>query len=689
MTRAMFSYENQVEEDVSRHEIGSLLGSAKRSLTLIDVLRWRAEQHGDEMAYTFLSSGESEHVTYADLDRRARAISVRLLEVCSPGDRVLLLYPPGLEFVAAFWGCMYGGMIAVPAYPPHGNKGALRVHAIAEDCGAKLALSTKSMLPAMSEALHMMQKANASQCVTTEDVSTKLADGWREPNAGKGTVVLIQYTSGSTASPKGVVVSHGNLMANEMKIQLAFKQSRQSVIVSWLPLYHDMGLIGSVLQSVFVGALCIMFSAVRFLQRPFEWLQVLSDYGATTSGGPNFAYDLCVRKTTVEERSTLDLSSWSVAFNGAEPVRAGTLDRFAAYFEPCGFRPEAFRPCYGLAESTLLVSASFRSGPPKIERFEAKALEADRSTETPDIEGGRLLVGCGSALPHENLSIVHPRTRRRCLPGEVGEIWLSGPSVAQGYWNQIQATIKTFRARLSDTDEGPFLRTGDLGFVNGDELFVTGRLKDIIIIRGRNHYPQDIESTVVASHAALRPGCGAAFPIEFQSEERLAIVQEVDRWDQAELSEVITRIREAVVEHHELNPHTIVLVKHGSIPKTSSGKIQRRACKAEFLAGTLVSVTEWTNVDALEGRGTWLGSTAELGRPDVESFLKSRIAQMVGKDARYVDAQTAICKLGLDSLGAAELAHDIETGYGLALPLTTILQSPSIAQLAAEVEHGR
>ena len=330
---------------------------------------------------------------------------------------------------------------------------------------------------------------------------------WTEPQVTPESLAFLQYTSGSTSSPKGVMVSHGNILHNEGLIQRAFRQTARSTIVGWLPVYHDMGLIGNVIQPLYVGAACVLMSPVAFLQSPLRWLQAITRYRATTSGGPNFAFDLCARKVRQAQRDTLDLSSWQVAYNGAEPIRLETLERFSAAFEPCGFRREAFLPCYGLAEATLLVSGSLRTASPRVEHVQAVGLESHRVVEAAAGDGKAVpLVGCGEVTDGQELVIVHPDSSRRCAPDQVGEIWVAGPSIARGYWNRPEETERNFHARLAETGGGTFLRTGDLGFLKDGELFITGRLKDLVIIRGLNHYPQDIEQTVEKAHATLRPG---------------------------------------------------------------------------------------------------------------------------------------------------------------------------------------
>jgi len=567
--------------------------------TLVDILRYRTLHQPNKIAYTFLVDGETEeevHLTYEALDARARAIAAQLQSLGARGERALLLYPQGLEFIAAFFGCLYAGVVAVPAYPPRANQSVLRLSAIVADAQAAIALTNVTVLSSIQQKLTQSPELQNLHWLATDDISSDSVPSWQEVALSNDTLAFLQYTSGSTGTPKGVMVSHGNILHNQHMIQLAMQHSEKTIFVGWLPLFHDMGLIGNMLQPLYLGIHCVLMSPVAFLQRPFRWLQAISRYKATTSGGPNFAYDFCVRKITDVQKTTLDLSSWDVAFNGAEPVRAATIKRFCAAFEPCGFRLSAFYPCYGMAETTLMVSGGFKAALPVLKTVQAEALEQNRIVAaSSENDSTRTLVGNGQAVVNQQIVIANPETFTRCQPNEVGEIWVSGPNVAQGYWNRYVETQNTFHAYLADIGEGPFLRTGDLGFLQDGELFVTGRLKDLIIIGGRNHYPQDIELTVEQNHPALRSGCGAAFSVEVGGNEQLAIVQEVEREHIRNLdaATVITSIRKVVAEQHELQTYAVVLLKTGSIPKTSSGKIQRHACRAGFLAGSLNSVAQW------------------------------------------------------------------------------------------------
>ena len=593
--------------------------------TWVDLLGYRAQNQSDKMAYTFLQDGETEagRLTYKELDRQARAIAARLQSLDAPVSRALLLYPPGLEFIAAFFGCLYAGVVAVPAYPPRRNQNMSRLQAIIADAQATVALTTTSMLGNIEGCFAQNPELAELRWITTDQMASNLVEAWQEPDLCESTLAFLQYTSGSTGKPKGVMVSHGNLLYNSALIQQCFEDTPNSMGVSWLPPYHDMGLIGGVLQPLYVGAPMILMSAVAFMQKPFRWLQAISRFKATTSGGPNFAYDLCVRNIKPEQRATLDLSRWEVAFTGAEPVRAQTLDQFVRTFADYGFRREAFQPCYGMAETTLIVSGGLKAALPIVCEVDEAALSQNRVHTADKQEGTRAIVGCGRSWLNHKIVIVDPESLSPCPDSKVGEIWVSGSSVAQGYWNRPEETRQTFHAYLAETgdvaglDLGPFLRTGDLGFLQDGELFVTGRIKDVIIIRGQNHYPQDIELTVEKSHPALRPGCGAAFAVDVKGSERLVVVQEVERSHlrTLDVNEVLGNIRQAVTAQHDLQIYATVLVKTGSIPKTSSGKIQRHACQSGFLTGSLNVVEDWS--ENPQGKAKFLHLQA-----DVESVLQ-------------------------------------------------------------------
>jgi acyl-CoA synthetase (AMP-forming)/AMP-acid ligase II len=576
--------------------------------TLVELLQWRANHQPDRHAYTFLRQGETEdaRLTYGELDQRARAIATLLQCKEATGKPVLLLHPPGLEYIAAFFGCLYAGAIAVPAYPPYSARTMPRIQAIVSNARARMVLTTADTLSDLQRCFAHVPDLEDLEWIATDSIPANLVDEWQEPGITADTLAFLQYTSGSTAEPKGVMVAHRNLLHNLGMVHRHSGQTPDSYMVSWAPQYHDMGLISGILSPFHAGYPAMLMSPVAFLQRPARWLQAISRYKATMSVGPNFAYDLCIRKITPEQRSTLDLSTWNVAANGAEPIREETLERFVEIFGPCGFRREAFFPAYGLAEATLISATGTSSAPTVVRTFQGAAIEQNRViVASAGDEDARRLVGYEQMAPNQKIIIVNPESLTRCLPDQVGEIWIAGPSVTSGFWNNHEATERTFRAYLADSGEGPFLRTGDLGFMKDGVLFVTGRLKDLILIRGRNHYPQDIEHTVEQCHPAIRPGCCAAFSVDVAGKEQLVVLIEIDPHyqpdhEQTETQrdaephrkslngqEVVRAVRQAVSEQHALQTYQAVLLKAGSILKTSSGKLQRRACCASFLAGNL------------------------------------------------------------------------------------------------------
>ncbi|MEA5581855.1 fatty acyl-AMP ligase [Nodularia harveyana UHCC-0300] len=557
--------------------------------TLVELLQYRAKMQGSKTAFTFLQNGEVEagSFTYGTLAQQAQAIASQLQITVKTGDRALLLYPSGLEFIAAFFGCLYAGVVAVPAYPPRRNQKLSRLEAIITDSQAQVILTTKSLLPQLQEWFSENTKLAGIPLLATDDCDSL---DWEPPQLSRDSLAFLQYTSGSTGTPKGVMVSHGNLLHNSEYIKQACKLSSASVSVSWLPNFHDMGLIDGILQPFYTGFLGVLMPPASFVQQPIRWLQAISKYRATHCGGPNFGYDLCTKKITSEQIQELDLSSWLDAYCGAEPINQATVEKFTQIFQPCGFRRRAFYPCYGLAEATVMVSGGLGEDEPVYCAVEAEALENNRVVIT-EKEGPKVkqFVGCGRVWLDGKIAIANPETLTQCPPDEIGEIWVSGASIAGGYWQRLEETQQTFHAYLADTGAGPFLRTGDLGFLLDGELFITGRMKDVMIIRGRNHYPQDIELTVEQSHPALRTSFGAAFTVKVNEEEKLVIVQEVERtWlRKLEGEEVIIAIRKAITQQHELQVYSIFLIKTNTISKTSSGKIQRRLCREKLLENNL------------------------------------------------------------------------------------------------------
>ena len=516
--------------------------------TLNEILLRRAALEPKRLAYSFLVDGEEEveNITYGELDTRVRVLASMLREVCVPGSNVLVAHPPGIAFIVGFFACLYAGVTAIPAYPPKTRKALLRLRAILDDAQPNVMISDSKL----------DEELVPITLVTSEFAECPVSDSI-PPTVDSDAIALIQYTSGSTTEPKGVIVTHRNIMHNQGIIAHTFGHNERSVIVSWLPVYHDMGLT-NLLQALYVGVPCVQMSPIHFLQKPARWLKAISRYRGTTSGGPNFAYEFCLRRITPKQQQSLDLSSWQVAYNGAEPVRSRTLKRFSKAFASQGFQASSFRPCYGLAEATLMVTCGGLDG----------------GMSTSNYQGlGHELVGCGTA-PGNRLAIVG-QSGAELPPEQVGEIWVSGGSIAAGYWNRPEETEACFGARLAGDPKTQFLRTGDLGFMSKGELFVVGRLKDLIIVRGQNYHPEDIELTIEQSDPLLLSSRAAAFAVEYENEERVVIVQEAPRGHAVNLHELVQLIRRKILEDHALQVTAVAMIKPGSLPRTTSGKVRR------------------------------------------------------------------------------------------------------------------
>ncbi len=637
----------------------------------------------NKVVYTYLSDGESEEMdlTFGALDGKARKLAGRLQAKGARGERALLLYPPGLDFVVSFFGCLYAGVVAVPVYPPRSNQNLARLEAIVADAEAAFVLTTSFLHSTIEQKLQLSR----SICFMVTDLLDDVNIGYEEILPGPRDLAFLQYTSGSTGTPKGVMVEHGNLLQNLEIIESKFGMNAESVSIIWLPQYHDMGLVGGLLTPVYSSYPCVLMAPAMFLQKPFRWLQAVSRYRGTISGGPNFAYDLCANRITPQQMQSLDLSSWQVAFNGAEPVRAETLDRFAATFASCGFRRKAFYPCYGIAEATLFVTGGLPGEGAVVQQGDRTTLTQHQSETAA---GGRgKVVSCGMPGRAHEVVVADPEQRTVKALGEVGEIWVSGPSIARGYWKRPEETMKTFHAYLAG-GKGPFLRTGDLGFQIGEELFVTGRIKDLIIIHGRNHYPQDLEQTVEECHPSLRRGGGAAFSVQVKGEECLVVVQELERkyLRQFDTDEVVGTIRKAVLEEHDLQVHAVLLLKTASIPKTSSGKIQRHACKAGFLSGTLEWVAQWRQEEPLPATPVAVPPTASLNPTATEKAIREwlvlHIAEWLQLSPEKIDTREVLASYGLDSVTAVRLSGELEESLGRKISPTLVYDYPTIEALA-------
>ena len=598
-----------------------MISASDRAFTFAKLMRQRAANDGRQTAYTFLEFHSEETIrstlTYEQLDFRSRALAVQLQKVASKSSRVLLLYRPGLEFICGFLSCFYAGMIAVPVGAPKLGQRSDRLLRIIADSSPSIILSTASVRRGMQGLVDAAQTMN---WVCSDEIDDSQAHNWKEPLVVPEDVAFLQYSSGSTGHPKGIKVTHGNLAHQSAVFHRETGATRESCFVSWLPTFHDLGLIAGILQPLYGGYRGVLMAPESFVEAPYRWLKAISDYRADISAAPNFAYELCIARVTPELRAGLDLSTWRFAMNGAEPVRGKTIDEFAEVFASSGFRRSAFYPAYGLAEATLLVSGGSSEDELRTRRFKADALEQDRvlAADAED-KSARALVGSALPISDQELVIVNPTTNRRADADAVGEVWLSSPSVAAGYWNREAETAEIFTAHIADSVEDSYLRTGDLGFIYKQELFICGRLKDLILIRGRNYHAPDIEFTVENSHPGLRSGCGAAFSVEIDEEERLVVAHEVDRQFKATdgittLDQIILAIRQAIAAQHQLQVHAVALLRHGTIPKTSSGKIQRRESRARYLAGRLIARAAWTATQATtQGPGTV--KSARIGQP--------------------------------------------------------------------------
>lgn len=544
--------------------------------SLAHVLHHHARTIPGKIALRFLERGEGEGtcLTFGELDRQARALAARLVDAGARGRAVLLVYPAGLPFILGFCACLYAGAIAVPTPFITPSRSAPRIAAIAADARPCLVLTCAALAADATLRAAFTMDLSAIPWMVTDGAGHGDATDGLPSVLSPAEPAFLQYTSGSTAAPRGVVVTHGNLLANMEMIRIAFGHDAQTRMVSWLPLFHDMGLVGGLLQPLYLGACAVLMSPMDFIQRPVRWLQAIARHGATTSGGPNFAYALCADRIRPDQLRDLDLRSWRVAFCGAEPVRADDLRRFADALAPAGFDRKALFPCYGLAEATLFVSG----GPP------GSGLAC-----IPARDGGTERVICGAGAEGQVLAIVDPATRCRLAEGQAGEIWVAGPHVGAGYWRQPGPSRATFAARLADTPRaGPFLRTGDLGLVQGRDLAILGRLKELVIIRGVKHHPEDIEAAACRAHPALA-GTAAAFAVERDGSEGLVILQEVKRGHVAEpeLERAAQAVSAVICERFGIRPADVVLVRLGALPRTTSNKIRRSACRAAYQAEEL------------------------------------------------------------------------------------------------------
>lgn len=644
--------------------------------TLVSVLRAHAaEVPGLPILRVLGDHGAEIVLTYGELDRRARAVAARLQEAGAAGERALVLQEPGADYVAALLGCLYAGVVAVPAYPPRFSRRVTRLVVIVSDARARFALSSAKTVGWLGAAEGGPEALSRLTWITTDGVDDEgAAAAYQPPTLSADGLALLQYTSGSTSDPKGVMLTHRHFLENIAALAERGQVRASDRWVSWLPPYHDMGLVGGVLLPLCLGTETVLMSPLAFLQRPARWLEAISRFRATVSGGPNFGFELCLRRVGAKERAGLDLSCWRTAFCGAERVRPETLEGFSAAFAEVGFQASALVPCYGLAEATLGVSLGAPGRTYEVRELDERALERGCATPVVSSERARRLVGCGAVLPATEVSIVDAHTRVPCEVGTVGEIWVKGPSVAEGYWGRPELSEEVFRARAVGRD-GAWLRTGDLGFLAGGELYVTCRLKDLIILRGLNYAPEDLEATVQGCHPAARAGGAVAFAVEVEGEERLVMVLEIDPGAAGSARVIARALRDAIASEHELPVQDVVLVRPGGVPRTTSGKVQRALCRRQYLEHQL-EVLGQVGVD--EG-------AAQDAPPALVADVAAVMAELLG--VARVDADEDFFWLGGHSLLAAQLVARLSERLGSEVPLRAVFDAPTPRRLAAALHR--
>jgi len=703
----------------------TLISSLHKSEPLfVDILFKRAEQNSHQKAFTFLTNEGDKVLTYSELDLKVRRLAAYLQQKNLRGERALLLYPPGFNYIVGYFACLYAGIIAVPVYPPDPSrmdKTLPRLEAVAKDAEAKIALSTDSIIEEVNGWKESIKETDSKlggktnpngflekfkdllniDWLATDSYSEEIEDLWVYPNISSNDIAYLQYTSGSTGVPKGVMITHSNLIHNTQMIFSGFQLDRsEHEGVIWLPIYHDMGLVGGILEPISAGFHCNLLSPIDFLKRPAKWLQIISDLQDRdiVSGGPNFAYELCIRATNDRKRKELNLSNWKVAFTGAEPVRAETINEFSTAFEVSGFSKKAFFPCFGLAEGTLIVSGSSPIEDPVEISIKKEELKKNKIVKSDVPEDSIKIVSSGTRILDSVLRVVNPDTKEICPDFVVGEVWTLSKSNAKGYWEKPELSKEVFDAYTSDKNEGPFLRTGDLGFMIKGELFITGRLKDLIIIRGSNHYPQDIELTVENSNKLLRPGSVAAFSADFDNEEKLVIVQEARAKPNVDWGRVIADIKNLVLLEHNISPHEIVLIKPKTIFKTSSGKIQRGFTKDAYLDNSLEIIFKSdpesnflpekneapVNINSKE-----LILEPEHSNGNLTKILVEKLAIALKVDPLSIDKDSPFTNYGLDSAKSLQLVGELEEVIGKSLDATILWNYPSVNKLASYLSHGK
>lgn len=670
-----------------------------------DILSQRAAAHPAKDAFVVVGTDGTEklRLTYGELHDQVERYAAGLLARGLRGSRALMLFEPGAGFVVAFLACLRAGVIALPCHLAKPGRSTWdRLVAIVRDSDSACILTEAASVPKLAGWFAENSELSSLPMLSPEDLDADPAGIAWGPRPSADTPAFLQYTSGSTGVPKGTVVTFGNLFANAGVIGPWCGFDFDAVAVCWLPPYHDLGLIGNILQSVFDGALCVLLPPVSLIQNPRRWLETISRYRATISMAPNFAYELCVRRIPADKRDGLDLSSWAYAVNAAEPIRASTIDGFSEAYRDQGFRAGTHQPVYGLAEATLMVSVGDPGQAPAMLSVDPDALDAGRIVPASGA-GSRVIVSSGRVRPPQHVTIVDPETREICGAGRIGEIWVAGPCVASGYWRRPEVTEQIFGARTTD-GQGPFLRTGDLGIVVDDQLYVTGRIKEVMIVRGRNIYPQDIEATVQQSHDALKPAGGAVFSVDREDGEAIVVVQEIERsWlATADRDLLVSRISEAVFREHDIAVSDVVLTKPETVPKTSAGKIQRVLCRTLYQRGELERAIQGRSSKVVPITVKVAGDAAPAAPAAITAAPAAAPAPQPAPEGGSVDAMMALitdwsaahghgvpahpgqtfAEIGFDSVSSVELTHFLESELRLDLDQTLLWTYTTFGALA-------
>lgn len=653
---------------------------------MVDIISNRALESPEHIVFRFLPEGtdEGESLSFEQLDSMARSVASCLQQNGKKGDRVVLFFQPGIPYIISLFACFYAGMVAVPAYPPRRNRSSYRVFSIVENAGVTICLTSQQVKKDIERNFASDFASQNLQWICYEDAILNDSGFWSDPNLKGEELALLQYTSGSTGEPKGVMITHYQILYNSEYIRQSFGFSKQTIGMNWLPIYHDMGLIGTIMQAPYIGALSITMPPVAFLQDPLKWLKAISKYKVTTAGGPNFGFDHCIQKVAPHETEHLDLSSVETFFCGAEPVRAKTMKEFSMFFAPAGAKPEQMYPCYGMAETVLIVTGGNKLSPVRFITINSKALAQGNIEKVEEDHPDALtLTGCGHTWLDTVVRIVHPETYEAVPEHRTGEIWISGSGVTQGYWGRTEENLRTFGAQIKGEGTSTYFRSGDLGFVDGNELYITGRIKDLLIFRGVNYYPTDLEFAVQEAHPALRKNAGAAFSVLVHGEEQLIIAQEVERSSMHNLpqAEIFSSIRQTLSEEFELSVYAILLLRPGSIPLTSSGKIQRRVSKYGYLTGELQSIASWTKETINED----ISMPAEvISTENLQAWLVQWVNKKLHIPTSEIDVDKPVTSFGLDSLAAVSLENEISAHFRFHWHISLFMMDTTIRQMAID-----